>query len=103
MLDNNNTYICDCGCNIEFNCNSLGIEIHFINNNNPINKILSVSKIKNASWNTYLDIDNFDTWGELWNYIQSQRNETNAMQHLYNRYQNMVVPHNAKLSLEYIF
>ena len=127
------TYMCKCGCNIEFYPYSIGWDMHFMLGKEVINYIFYENKIKiksidkNASidtsiyesWSTYIDIDNFETWGELWDYIckykdnkdnkdknnnNTDNNTDNVMLHLFNIYNPNCfnVPMEAKLLLDYI-
>ena len=109
------TYTCDCGCNIEFISFSMGWDMHYIHNGECINFIFSESSMTNDSWSNYIDMDDFDTWGDLWTYILENHNAqltntqvfgngnySNIMLHLYNQYVNSPVPMDAVLSLDYI-
>jgi hypothetical protein len=114
------TYACDCGCNIEFYSYSLGWDMHFLVGDEVINFILSENKMVNklcpttintfttydpiSSWDSYINIDNFKTWGELWEYISANKQKNNVFEHLYNLYNPKCfnVPNEAELLLDYI-
>jgi hypothetical protein len=100
---NEKTYICNCGCNIEFQPYLLGWEMHFIYDGIATNNLFIESKMLNNSWNNYIDTDVFKTWGELWNYIKNNKNKNNVMEHLYNTHQNFAAPPDSVMSLDYIF
>ena len=108
-IKSKNTYICECGCNVEFDSYSLGWDIYFIGTDGTtLNYIFTESRMVNDSWNNYIDMDKFTTWGDLWSFItECQKKQTsNIMLHLYNQYKDTLqfyVPINAKLSLEYIY
>ena len=97
------TYFCDCGCNIEFIKYALGIEMYFIHNGIQTNKLLSEPGMLNNSWNNYINMELYKTWLDLWTYICNNKNANNVMKHLYNEYQDFYVPVESVLSLECIF
>jgi len=94
---------CDCGCNIEFMHQSLGWDMHFIYDGIATDNLFTEPKMLNYSWYNYIDINLYQTWGELWIYISNNRNTNNAMLHLYNQYKNFNAPLDSILSLDYIF
>ena len=100
---NEQTYICNCGCHIEFQPYSLGLEMHFIYDGIATNKLFTEFKMTHYSWNDYIDFDLLKTWGELWNYIKNNKNKNTVMEHLYNKYQNSNIPVDSIMSLDYIF
>lgn len=106
-LEHMQTYICGCGCNIEFQPYLLGWEMHLIydgtNGTNGTNKLFIEHKMVNNSWYNYVDTDVFKTWNDLWNYIKNNKNTNNVMLHLYNQYKNFNAPLDSILSLDYIF
>ena len=103
ISENQATYFCDYGCNIEFIKYALGIEMYFIHNGISTNKLLSEPGMLNNSWNNYIDIELYETWLDLWTYICNNKNANNVMKHLYNEYQDFDVPVESILSLECIF
>ena len=115
-----NTYICKCGCELEFIPMSMGCDIYFIHNGEQINKIFSQPKLANDTWQNYINDGDFETWGELWHYIyyiyhynadyEDKEDKTQnailskkVMKHLYNTYKDIDVPIDAKLSFEFIY
>jgi hypothetical protein len=99
------TYICNCGCNIEFQPYLLGCEMHLIYDGIANNEqyLFTQFKMLNNSWNNYIDVDAFKTWGELWNYIKNNKNKNNVIEHLYNEYLASNIPADSILYLDYIF
>lgn len=99
------TFVCGCGCNIEFIKFSMGCDIYFFHNGAQVNKIFSESQMVNDSWCNYINVDEFSNWGEMWNYICNNMNnaDNNVMRHLYNVYKDVEIPADARMELEYIF
>ena len=71
-----NKYRCNCGCNLDFIENKLGIDIYIGNN-----WIITINALANYRWNDYIRMNEFKVWQELrediiLNYNHSLMNES---------------------------
>jgi hypothetical protein len=93
-------------CVVKFDSeNDLGMDIYFwdASINKTIDKLITEGRLLNDSWKNYLVLDTFTTWGDLWNYIEINKDKNAVMQHLYNSYKEFNVPKSAKLQVEYCY
>jgi len=98
-----NTFVCECGCGIEFIKYSNGCDIYFFHNGILLDKIFTEPRMVNDSWNNYININEFSNWGDFWNYICNNCNNSNVIKHLHSNYKDIEIPDNARMELEFIW
>ena len=106
MAPSDNTYQCDCGCNLFFEYYSLGVEYHVDNytDDNGYGRLITENRIIGHSWNNYFNDFYKKTVGDFVQLIKQNKDIDNVWKHLYNRYiifEN--IPQNKKVYHEYCY
>jgi hypothetical protein len=115
-MANRKTYICNCGCNIEFVTNSAGMDIYVITEKDELKIIISESEmangdlwrnyipfVKKTGWYTPEDIP-LQTFSQLMEYINERIDSHIIYEHLRNKYNSFYEKlKDCKLSWEYVY
>ena len=111
------TFICGCGCNLEFYNSNSGFDIYVIDKTlNKINLLISENKmVSNNKWRDFIpnNIGKDDKWwsdsqmilqtfDEFIKFVTKHKDEHIVYQHLFNCYSKYNYT-NTKLSYEYIY
>ena len=99
-------FICNCGCNLKFTVNRLGLFIHILDyvDNNQFGKIINETSIVGDSWINYLPDLNNTTIGSFVDIIKQNKDNNSVWKHLYNQYHMFdQIPQDKILSVDYIY